>query len=49
MNVLVNAMKDEHEEWDGDYWSGSEVTVENEISLQAGAVFTQFTLNYYFN
>ena len=49
MNVLVNSMIDERDEWYGDYYGGSEVSVKDEMSLRAGAIFTQFTLNYYFN
>ena len=48
MNLLVNSWSDEHEEWSEDYWDSGEVIVKDELSLRAGAIFTQFTFNYYF-
>ena len=39
-------MVDEHE--NEDYYSNDIQTVENKLNLRVGAIFTQFTLNYYF-
>jgi len=46
LNVLLQSMVDEHE--NEDYYSNDIQTVENKLNLRAGAIFTQFTLNYYF-
>ena len=46
LNVLLQSMVDEHE--DGDYYSNDIQTIKNKLNLRAGAIFTQFTLNYYF-
>jgi hypothetical protein len=44
MNLFVNSWEHEH---DGDSWDG-ESTIIHKTALRAGAIFTQFTLNYYF-
>ena len=44
MNLFVNSWEREH---DGNSWD-DESTIIHKTALRAGAIFTQFTLNYYF-
>ena len=44
MNLFVNSWEHEH---DGNSWD-DESTIIHKTALRAGAIFTQFTLNYYF-
>jgi hypothetical protein len=46
MNLFVNSW--EHEHGSDSYYNEVE-TITHKTSLRAGAIFTQFTLNYYFN
>jgi hypothetical protein len=46
MNLFVNSW--EHEHGSDSYYNEEETIIHN-TALRAGAIFTQFTLNYYFN
>jgi len=45
MNLFVNSWEHEH---GSDSYYNEEETITHKTSLRAGAIFTQFTLNYYF-
>ena len=47
MNLFVNSSEHEHSDYND--WGNEIGTVTHKSAFRAGAIFTQFTLNYYFN